>query len=256
MPEIAAELAPAARAAARRAATAAVIRLDPGPAALQRWYRTTLHGPGLLVLRGVLAREVHVAERTSTELLGPGDLLRPWEFDEGEPVPCEVIWRVLERADLALLDAFFAARIRPWPQIATELMGSAVRRAHSLAVERAIGRHPRVDLRVAMLLWHLAGRWGRVRPDGTVLLPLPLTHRLIGELIGAERPSVSHALSRLAAAGSVVRADDGWHLTGTPIDAAQVALRPLPARCSECPPADVLEVIQITPEVAAVSGEG
>jgi CRP-like cAMP-binding protein len=175
----------------------------------------------------VLAREVHVAERTSTELLGAGDLLRPWELDDEDPVPCAVVWRVLEPADLALLDAFFADRIRPWPQLGADLMASAVRRAHSLAVLRAIACHPRVDMRVAMLLWHLAGRWGKVGSDGGVRLTVPLTHRLIGELVGAERPSVSHALSRLAATHLVVRADDGWHLYGTPDDAAAAAARPL-----------------------------
>jgi CRP-like cAMP-binding protein len=254
VPAIASELAPGARAAARRVATASVVRLEPGPAALQRWYATTQHGPGLLVLRGVLACEVHVVDRTSTELLGPGDLLRPWELGGDEPVPCRIVWRVLERTDLALLDAFFADRIRPWPQLASELMAGAVRRTHSLAVERAIARHPRADVRVALLLWHLAGRWGRVQSDGSVLLSLPLTHRLIGELVGAERPSVSHALTRLAEAGAVVRDDAGWHLRGTPVEATEAALRPLPTRGAD-PRQMAREVIQITPAVAAAAAE-
>lgn len=228
IPGLAPELAPAARAAATRVATAAVVLLEPGPQPLQQWYGSSLHGPGLLVLRGVLAREVQVAGRTATELLGPGDLLRPWDLDSDEPVPCGVAWRVLATADLALLDAFFADRIRPWPQIACELMGRAVARAESLAAQRAIASHPRVDMRVSMLLWHLAGRWGKVEPSGGVRLSLPLTHRLIGELIGAERPTVSHALGRLQRAGAVSRAEDGWHLHGSSSDHAEVATRPLP----------------------------
>ena len=48
-----------------------------------------------------------------------------------------------------------------------------------------------------LLLWHLAGRWGRVQPSGLRLL-LPLTHRMLGQLVGAERPSISHALARLS----------------------------------------------------------
>ena len=227
--ELGPELSPGARRAARRRATAAVVLLPAGELPLQRWFAGTLHGPGLLVLGGLIAREVHVAERTSTELLGPGDLLRPWDVDADDPVACDVVWRGLVDAEVALLDAFFADRIRPWPQIACDLMGCAVHRAESVAVQRAISCHPRVDMRVAMLLWHLAGRWGKLERDGGVRLPLPLTHRLIGELIGAERPSVTHALQRLAKGGQIVRDGDGWHLHGTPADAAEAASQPLPA---------------------------
>jgi CRP-like cAMP-binding protein len=154
--------------------------------------------------------------------------VRPWDTEE-EPVPVDIVWRVLVATDVAVLDAFFAGRIRPWPVIAAELMARAVHRAESLAVQRAIASHPRVDMRVAYLLWHLAGRWGKVRADGTVRLDLPLTHRLIGELIGAERPSVSHAVGRLSKAGLVERCLDGWHLSGSPDDHAEAAMRPLPA---------------------------
>ena len=45
-------------------------------------------------------------------------------------------------------------------------------------------------------------------------LSLPLTHRLLGQLVAAERPSVSHALARLAQAGLVTGAPGDWHLHG------------------------------------------
>jgi hypothetical protein len=198
-----------------RGATAAVVRLEDGRQPVAEWFATSLHGPGLLLLRGLVAKEVHVGGRTATELLGPGDLVRPWDTEE-EPVPVDLVWRVLVPTDVAVLDAFFADRIRPWPAIAADLMARAVHRSESLAVQRAIASHPRVDVRVALLLWHLAGRWGRVQADGTVRLELPLTHRLIGELIGSERPSVSHAIGRLSRAGLVERGLDGWHLGGSP----------------------------------------
>jgi CRP/FNR family transcriptional regulator, cyclic AMP receptor protein len=224
--ELGRELSGDTRAAARRAATATVVVLPVGETPLEHWFASTLHGPGLLVVRGLIAREVHVQGRTSAELLGPGDLLRPWDHDTHDPVTYDVGWRVLDEADVALLDAFFADRIRRWPQISADLMGCAIQRAESTAVQRAISCHPRVDVRIAMLLWHLAGRWGRVERDGGLRLPLPLTHRLIGELIGAERPSVTHALHRLAHTRQVVRDDDGWHLHGSPGEAAEVPSRP------------------------------
>ena len=59
----------------------------------------------------------------------------------------------------------------------------------------------------------MASRWGKIEAGG-IRLPLPLTHRLLGRLIGAERPSVSHALARLARAGLVTGHGDEWHLHG------------------------------------------
>ena len=64
------------------------------------------------------------------------------------------------------------------------------------------------------MLWHLAARWGKVEPGG-IRLPLPLTHQLLGRLIGAERPSVSHALARLAETGLVTGHGNEWHIHGS-----------------------------------------
>ena len=45
-----------------------------------------------------------------------------------------------------------------------------------------------------------------------------LSHRLIGELVGARRPTVSTALGELARSGEILRRDDGtWLLTGEPL---------------------------------------
>jgi hypothetical protein len=55
-----------------------------------------------------------------------------------------------------------------------------------------------------------------VTPDG-VVLRLPLTHQLLGRLIGARRPSVTSALQRLDRERLAVRTDDGgWLLRGRP----------------------------------------
>jgi hypothetical protein len=61
-------------------------------------------------------------------------------------------------------------------------------------------------------------RWPRrdgpsfsVRGDG-VLLPLDLSHQLLGTLIGARRPTVSTALAALAQRQAITRHPDGWLL--------------------------------------------
>ena len=229
-PAILHAVAPHQRALARQAATASVLLLEPGCAPLQDWFARPLGGPGLLILHGVLAREVTIVGRTATELLGPGDMLRPWDVRGDEPVPSSVFWLVLTTTQIALLDRTFAERTRPWSPIADAFMMRLARRAQAIAVQRAIASHPRVDMRVAMLLWHLAGRWGRVHHEGEVRLTLPLTHKLLGELVSAERPTVSHALGRLSRAGLLHREGDDWFLRGTPEDHAAFACRPLPPR--------------------------
>ncbi len=213
---------------ARHRATAAVVLMPVGEQPLQRWYGAVADGgAGMLMLRGALAREVRVAGRTATEIFGPGDLIRPWDLDADDPVRHEIVWRVLVAAELAMLTEDFATRTRLWPEISNTLLARAEQRAEGLAVQRAIASHPRVGMRVALLLWHLAGRYGIVQPDGSVRLGLPLTHRLMGELVGAERPSVSHAMSRLAKARLVKREGQELSLIGTPEDHAAAAMRPL-----------------------------
>jgi CRP/FNR family transcriptional regulator, cyclic AMP receptor protein len=76
------------------------------------------------------------------------------------------------------------------------------------------------------LFWHLAERWGRVSGDG-VIVPLALTHRILGQLVGARRPTVSTALSELAEREELVRRPDGsWLLRGDPPDAESLARKP------------------------------
>jgi hypothetical protein len=172
-------------------------------------------GLGLLLIEGVVALDVQVGDRTASELVGAGDLLAPWTSSADVVLlASETYSRALARTRVAVLDRAFAERIRPWPQVLHALLRRAVRRTMELNVHRAATCHPRADARIALLLWHLAERWGVVLPDG-ILVPLPLTHRLIGQLVGAERPSVSHALARLSSAGLVTREPDGLVLHGT-----------------------------------------
>ena len=83
-----------------------------------------------------------------------------------------------------------------------------------------------MDRRLKALFWHLAERWGRVSGDG-VIVPLALTHRILGQLVGARRPTVSTALSELAERDELTRRPDGsWLLRGDPPDAESLARKP------------------------------
>jgi len=173
---------------------------------------------GLLVLEGLVTRDIAFAGRTTTELVGAGDILRPWEDDvQFELLPFAVAWHVHERTRLAVLDARFVLAAARWPALASAVSRRHVRRARALAFQLAIAQLPRVDDRLLVLLWALAERWGRVSPQG-VRLPLQLPHRTLATLVGARRPSVTTALSGLARDGLVERTDDGWLLHGDPTD--------------------------------------
>ena len=203
------------RLVARPLATARVEEVAAGEFDLIPLLARLRGGLGLLLIDGVIALDVQVGDRTASELVGAGDLLAPWmSEDDVVLLTSETFSRALVRTRIAILDEAFAERIRPWPQIVHALLRRAVRRTMELNVHRAATCHPRADVRIALLLWHLAERWGVVEPDG-ILVPLPLTHRLIGQLVGAERPSVSHALARLSSAELVTRKPNGLVLHGT-----------------------------------------
>jgi CRP-like cAMP-binding protein len=208
---------PDTRERARRDARTRVQRLSPGVWDAEAAMEPEIHHRGFLIFEGLLTREVEVLGRRCCELLGPGDVIRPWQWDpEGSHVQAEIGWEVLEPTRLAVLDHALVQRVSPYPQVGVELFSRGIRRAHALAVALAISHHQRVDERLHLTLWHLAERWGRVTPDG-VVVPLPLTHERLATLVGAHRPSVTTAMGELVRDGKVSRRDGGeWVLHGAP----------------------------------------
>ena len=202
------------RVAVRQLATARVLQVGVGNCDLSSWFDIARHGPGLLILDGLIAFETRTGDRVAAELLGAGDLLQAPTLPTDDILERSCHWRALRPTRLALLDEDFVDRVRPFPQVVRALLSRACRRTAELDVLRAITSQPRLEVRLVLLLWHLAARWGKVEP-AAVRLSLPLTHRLLGQLVAAERPSVSHALKRLAQAGLVSGPADDLHLHGT-----------------------------------------
>lgn len=217
-PDLAAELDPEQAARARRFAVCEVRRLEPGI-----WRAADdvpqEHGAlGLLVVDGLLSRDVVVGGRRCTELLGQGDLLCPQDCDDGSLalIPSDCEWCVLEQTQVAVLGRRFAIVAGHWPELMSALLSRTLRRSRSLALQLAIDHERRVDVRILLMLWHLADRWGKVGPEG-VIVPLRLTHQALANLTGARRPSVTTALGQLADRGALRRRPDGsWLLCGDP----------------------------------------
>jgi len=214
-PDLAAGLSPSERERAVDDCVAATMRIARG-----RWiadFRQPLYnGIGLLVLDGLLLRRVGIDGRFGAELLGEGDILRPWQGEDGGSMLTRTTgWRVLAPARVAVLDAQTAECFAAYPELTGSLVGRALERARNLAINMAIVHQARVNVRLRMLLWHLADRWGRVRTEG-VVVPLALTHAVLADLVAARRPTVTTALNELSREGSVKPSRHGWLLSGDP----------------------------------------
>lgn len=201
---------------------------------------------GILVVDGLLAREVAVAGGGALELLGAGDIVNPWDEPDAGMLVVGSTWTVLVSAQIAVFDPRTVAAMSAVPQVLEATVLRAGRRATRLAVHQAISQLPRVEQRVLTLLWFLSERWGRMTANG-VLLPLPLNHSELGRLVGARRPTVSLAVKELATQELLTRRDDGtWVLAGEPPeDLARV--RPAPRR------EHIVEVGSVQAPIAALA---
>lgn len=203
------------RAAAARVARASIIRAAKGRWSPRAEHRKDRGGYGLLVVEGLVLRCVAIGPRAAAELLGPGDLLRPFEFDDDTTLTFQASWRALAPLRLANVDQGWMFRMIRFPEVGAELAARGVRRARRMAKLMAISHHPRLDERILLVLWELADRYGTVGRRG-VQVPVPTTHELLGQLVGARRPSVSATLAGLARTGRLERDGSGWLLHGEP----------------------------------------
>ena len=195
----------------RHRAVARVVRIGSGP--WQPEGRLSGGAPpgwlGLLVVEGLLTRSLRIEDRDCPELLGTGDLLRPWASTDA---PGPVRWKALVDTRVAVLDDRFAALAGRWPVVFARLLERAAARNQGLAFHLALVSVRRAEPRLLMLLSHLGQRWGRMTPEG-IVLPLPLTHDLLAHLASMRRPTATAALHRLMDRGRLDRRADGcWVL--------------------------------------------
>jgi hypothetical protein len=181
--------------------------LRPGDAA-ERLSRTGLFGA--LVVDGALARRVRTDRGRSLEVIVKGDLLRPWQEESGWIVVSTI--HPLVETRVAVIDRFASDSLCKFPPVIEALLERAFRRIRSMATQAAFDSRAGMDQRVLFSMWHLADRCGE-RVDGCTSIPLPLTHQMIADLVGAQRTSVSAAISRLNADDRLSRTDGrGWML--------------------------------------------
>ena len=222
-PDLAEDLRPEQLWLAQRQVVARAVAVPSGPWAVSPEDFDGVGSLGLLVIDGLLAREVTVGDYTCAELLGPGDLIQPWlRIGQEQSVASEIDWDVVEPVTLAVLDRAFCERTARWPEVLAAISRRLMQRTHWLAFHLAVCGLRRVDDRLLSVLWHFADRWGTVTPEG-VRLDLRLTHEVLAAVTGARRPSVTTALNRLADEGHLRPLPKSrWMLLGSPPSALEV----------------------------------
>ena len=219
-PDLAAGIPDEDLALARRALTRPLYSIPKGRWAPELLGAHETGGFGVLIVDGALVRQVDLADRHCTQILGPGDVLQP--ASTGGFVDCPVTWTALMPSTVVVLDNRFTRASQRWPSLGLNLHRRLLDQADRMALHAAISQLPRVERRILGLFWQLAERWGHVTPFG-VTVPLDLTHEALGRLIGAQRPTVTLALRDLAEEGALSRGANGtWLLSSDTRD----ALRP------------------------------
>lgn len=126
-PDLAEGLSPDVRRPATRLLRVGVIDVRAGawaPPALGR------DAFGLLVLGGVLVRRITLGPTARAEIIGPGDVIRPWDEDQLQslvPAPCG--WEAIADTELAVIDARASALLGRWPAVMVALGARMVRRS-------------------------------------------------------------------------------------------------------------------------------
>jgi hypothetical protein len=179
------------------------------------------HLVAVTILSGIFARRVRVHSGAAIELLGPGDLVRPWlaTHDTSIGLDVDVTWQVLAPGAVALIDLELLHRSSDWPEVAAAVLERSIGRSRDLAFRHAAVAHPRVEDRLWLVLWQIAERFGRTTREGVVASLPGLTHGTLAQLVAASRPSVSKGLSDLHDRGVLDRGASGtFTLRGAPRD--------------------------------------
>jgi CRP-like cAMP-binding protein len=197
--------------AARRICRAGVVTIPAGPwsyAALTETLDTIV---GVIVVDGIVGRELALNERRSLNLLTAGDVLLAPTSGGEDPLGHAATLTAMTRATVAVLDESFIHAAARWPSLLARLHERlALQQAREAAMTLVL-HLPRAEDRVLMTLWLLAQQCGRMTGEG-LMLPLSFTHEALSQITAARRPTISLALRQLQGDGTIVLRADGQTL--------------------------------------------
>ena len=213
---------------ARPRATALRIEAEWVPAGPFRPERVAgRFGAVVVLLDGLVARAMTVEEGSAAELLGAGAVLSPPGSGRQEGlglVGYHVRYEALATSRVGVIGPDLLAGLAEQPELVAALLAGRGRVDAERAAIHALTQLTGVDRRLVALFRLLAERHGRPTPDG-VVVPVAIPHRLLAELVGARRPTVTTALRALRHRGELRRLPDGtWLLRErAPLDALPAA---------------------------------
>jgi CRP/FNR family transcriptional regulator, cyclic AMP receptor protein len=225
-PELANWIAPEQRDEARHTTRVPEVILKPGPFDPGEIFIQGRQGFGAMIISGLIAREVRLGGRPALRLLGPGDILID-ASPGANALDSAGTWNAALATHLAILDDHLLVAVRRWPRLLRGLCSRMQQCHDATLMQLSISHRPAVEDRIVGLFGLLADRWGRVTPEG-VVVPIPLTHDAIGQMVGARRPTVSLGLRALALQGRLYRQDAGRWLLGPDFSGARSASRRQP----------------------------
>ncbi len=168
-----------------------------------------------IVLDGILLQSIQLGDQVGLRLLGPGDVLG-LSGEAPSSLRVGVSMRSETPVTVALLGNEMLVAAHRWPRLVAGLFGRLAAQSERIADQLVICQLPRVEDRIQAIMWQLAETWGYVTRAGTVV-PLTLTHELLGGLVGARRSTVTLAIGRLAERGALVRSGHDWLLLEEPL---------------------------------------
>lgn len=181
------------------------------------------HAFAAVVMSGLVTREFSLGGQPTMTLLGPGDVVGSSPASPG-PLAVAQMWTAVGSARVAILDDHFLKAVRAWPRIVAGLVERMAQCQGDTMIQLTVSQQPRVEDRLIALFRQLSTRWGRVTPDGIVIV-LALTHEALGRIVGARRPTVTLALKALALGDRLSRRRDGsWLLGDEPVAATPVVI--------------------------------
>jgi hypothetical protein len=179
-----------------------VIALPRGPWGNVRSLVEQPAGLGVLLLSGLVARELQLSDTASAELLGPGDIIRRAEDAGSGSLEPPLAWTALSRTRAAVLDRSVTGVFFRYPELMMAVLDRISAQAQRLALTQAISQLTGVDRRLEALFWHLADRWGKVTSQG-VVVPLHLSHRAPADRHDRAHPTRRCRPRRAAPAGGL-----------------------------------------------------
>jgi CRP-like cAMP-binding protein len=168
----------------------------------------------VLLVSGLVVRTTALEDGSAADLLGPGAVLSPPGSGRQEQLGLpgyHVRLEALATSRVGLVGGELLARLADRPELVGALLAGRGRQDAERAALHAICQVTGVDRRLLALFRLLAARHGRPTGDG-VMLPVAVPQRLLAELVGAARPTVTAALRDLRERGELRRLSDGTWL--------------------------------------------